>query len=92
MATKQQSFGAAITVGQKFLGNYRRTQMGRGRPKKKIRQKQDKDLRYHIPAESLYIALDELNFAWFQYEVDSVKDMWERGEDIREIANKVDRP
>ena len=62
-----------------------------GRPKKKIREMQKADLRYHIPAESLYIALDELNFAWFQHEIDTVKDMWQQGDDIREIASKVDR-
>ncbi len=44
-----------------------------------------------IPQENLYIACDDLEFAWDKQEVKKVRGEWRKGTDISEIAKIVDR-
>lgn len=43
------------------------------------------------PKEELYIALEELDFTWYTSQVDKVRQMWEAGEHIADIAEAVKR-
>lgn len=43
------------------------------------------------PKQELTIALDDLDFSWFPEQVQKVKEMWNKGASITEIA-KVTRP
>ena len=41
------------------------------------------------PQEPLVLALDDLDLAWYQHEVDLVKELWRKGKSIKEIAQHV---
>lgn len=51
------------------------------------------DLHYHLPRQPVRIALDEanINWSWYEYEVDILKAMWECGYDIRHMATYFKR-
>ena len=48
--------------------------------------------RRHCGATELYIALDDLNFAWLEDEVATVITMYSAGCPVWEIAEKLGRP
>ena len=49
------------------------------------------DSRKRQPREELYIALSELDFSWYQNEVEQVAQMWRDGIHIADIAERMER-
>lgn len=43
------------------------------------------------PNERLYIALEDLDFAWFSYEVENVKELWRQGKSVFQISKVLER-
>jgi hypothetical protein len=43
------------------------------------------------PQAELYIALEDLDFSWYESEIDRVIEMWQRGAHIEIIANTLKR-
>lgn len=43
------------------------------------------------PKKPLYLMLEDLDFSWYEEEVDQVKEMWNDGSHIEKISDKVNR-
>lgn len=43
------------------------------------------------PKDELHICLEKLDFSWYKKEVEKVKNMWEEGHHIKDIAQVMDR-
>ena len=55
----------------------------------KLRQKSE--VKKYRPGEELYIMLNELAFEWYEWEVEAVRDAYERNEPVKCIAREVQR-
>lgn len=66
---------------------------GRPRSFRNANEAKKVDFRYSEPSEELFIALQrpELNWEWYKSEVQELKQMWQDGKDIRDIASYFDR-
>lgn len=52
---------------------------------------QQTDMRKYRPGDRLYIALQELDFSWYPWEVDKVRELWGQGKSIHRIGKIMDR-
>ncbi len=49
------------------------------------------DIRKLRPEAEVYIALEDLDFAWEPNEIETISNMWESGKSILKISEKTER-
>lgn len=56
-----------------------------------MKRRQKRDDKKVRPKSELYIALTDIDFSFYEEEIEEVIDSWEDGEHISDIAEKLDR-
>ena len=49
------------------------------------------DGRKYRPRVKLYIALQDLDFSWYPWEVEKVRELWEQGKSVKKIGEIMER-